>query len=358
MKASELKDFIRGDFDKIEKILTSLGCHKIWESSRGSEIRCASPNGDNKTSISVKMSSLNASYFSSGAEITDIISLVGYFKDYSFQDSMRYIKGLLGIGGGKIVQKEDHLAILKQYRSKKKVVKLSEIEEKKFDKSMLNSFVMLPHFELFKEAIMPQIQEQYSIGYDFRLDRIIFPHFSFDDKEKIVGLTGRTLASKEMMKEFDIPKYWNYIKGYMKTHNLYGFSHALEHIKSSGKMVIFEAEKSVLKHATIHKGESFAVSVGGHDISDIQVKIITQLTPPETEIIVAFDKDVMMNDVIDIMGNKISGEQYIKNICKKISNYRKVSYIFDSKDILGEKDSPIDKGYTKWHNLLNERRTV
>lgn len=359
MKASELKDLLKGDFDKIEMILSSLGCHKIWESSRGEEIRCASPDGTNKTSIAVKMNTLSVSYYSEGVKVKDIIGLVEHFKEYSFTDAMRYIKGLLGIGNGNYVKpKEDHLELLRKHRSKRGKIKLSEIEVEKFERTMLNNYIMLPHIELFKEAIMPQIQEQYSIGYDDVLDRIIFPHFSFDNIDKIVGITGRTLASSEMIKEFDIPKYWNYIKGYKKTQNLYGFSHAIENIKECKTMIIFEAEKSVLKQATIERGKSFSVSVGGHDLSDVQVKIITQLTPPDTEIVIAFDKDVMTTSVKDELGNDISGEQYIINICKKLSKYRKVSYIFDKFDLLGEKDSPIDKGYKRWSYLFSKRKEV
>lgn len=354
MDANGIKDYMRHDFDKIERLLESIGCHKIWESSRGREVRCASPDGTNKTSISIKMDSLKASHYSSGEKIgTDIIGLVGHFKKYSFPESLRYISAFFGLSKGTFKAKEDHLSHFKKHKKKTgSGVKLSEIDVEKFPKTMLNNYIQLPHYELFKEGIVPQVQEQYNICYDDKLDRILFPHFSFDNKDEIVGIAGRTLASKEMMDNFDIPKYWNYIKGYMKMYNLYGFSHAIEHIKKQKCMVIFEAEKSVLKLATFEKGEGYGTAVGCHELSDVQVKIIIQLTPPDTEIVIAFDKDVMTME--DEEGKHI-GVEFLEKTCKKLTPYRKVSYIYDKYDILEEKSSPIDEGIKKWEYLFKHR---
>lgn len=358
MKAEELKSFLSDDYDKIEKLLDSLGCHKIWQSS-SDEIRCASPTGDNKTSISVKMNSLGVSYFSDGVKVGDIIGLVEHLKDYDFSSAMRYIKSLFGIGNGNYkVHVENPLAILRQHKSKAHFTSLNDIEVEKFPMTMLNRYVRMPHFELVKEGIIPSTQELFDICYDDRLNRVLFPHFAYDDKEKIVGIAGRTLESKEVMEEFDIPKYWNYIKGYKKRYNLYGFSHSLENIKKYKKIIIFEAEKSVLKQNVFTKGEGISVALGSHELSDTQVRIILKYTPPETEIIIALDKDVMVNEVKDSEGNTITGEQFIINMCKKLSNHRKVTYIFDTHNILGDKNSPVDKGFKIWNYLLKYRKEV
>lgn len=357
MDANGIKAYLKGDFDKIEKLLDSIGCHKIWESSRGKEIRCASPDGSNKTAISVKMETLSATYFSdkgTSNEITDIISLVGYFKKYNFKDTMRYITSLFGLSKSGFKQKEDQLSHFKKHK-RKKSVKLSEIEVEKFPKTMLNNFINLPHYELFKEGIVPQVQEQFNICYDDKLDRILFPHFSFDNKDEIVGISGRTLASKQMIEEFEIPKYWNYIKGYKKMYNLYGFSHNIEYIKESKMLIVFEGEKSVLKNATQRCGKGIAVAVGGHSLSDVQVKIIMQYTPPDTEIVIAYDKDVMTMKDDD---GKHIGIEFLEKTCSMISPYRKVSYIYDKHDLLSEKDAPVDKGLKVWQYLLKYRVPV
>lgn len=358
LKAQELKEYLSNDFSKIEKVLESIGCHKIWQSSRD-EVRCAPPEGDNKTSISVKMEGLSVRHYSKGIEMSgDIFTLIEHLKGYNFTEAIRYVKSLFGIGnsrGGVAVQAENPLAILKKHKSRRNFLSLEEIEVEEFPSTIVNRYVRLPHHELVKEGIMPQTQELFSVSYDDRMDRIVFPHFSYKSKDIVVGITGRTLATPQEMEDFDIPKYWNYIKGYKKTYNLYGFSHAIEYILKHKKVVIFEAEKSTLKCFTNNRNEGYAVSVGGHELSDVQVRILLRYTPPDTEIIIAFDKDVMTTPVKDIEGNEITGEQYIINTCKKLSKYRKTSYIFDKYDLLDIKDSPIDKG-VKVYNYLEKHR--
>ena len=50
------------------------------------------------------------------------------------------------------------------------------------------------------------------------------------------------------------------------------------------------------------------------------------------------------------------GEKYIRAEAKKLMPFKKVSYIYDTYNLLGEKDSPIDKGYKVWKYLLKWRK--
>jgi DNA primase len=356
MNAEQVKEYIKEDIERIEKVLESAGCHRIWRS--GSEVRCASPFGDNHTAISVNVDTLYCRYFKEGETFRgNLISLIQYLRNEGFSSTFRFIKSIFGLGG-KFVKEEkvDPLATFKKLRKATKIVTdIREREIPKFGLETLDEFVMLPHISLFYEGIMPQTAELFKIGYDPKLDRIIFPHFSYEDINAIVGITGRTTRSKEEIKELLIPKYYNYIKGYMKTWNLYGFSHSLPYIKKNKMLIISEAEKSVLKHFTMTRNEGFSASTGGHELSQEQVQIILQNTPPDTEIVIAYDKDVMT--MTDDDGKPI-GEEFLVNTCKKISKYRKTSYIWDAYDILGEKDAPIDRGYKIFHYLLKYRKTV
>ena len=138
-------------------------------------------------------------------------------------------------------------------------------------------------------------------------------------------------------------------------YNLYGFSHSLPYISRDGYIVIFEAEKSVLKEASMTMNEGHGASVGGHEISSAQISLILQNTPADVEVIIAFDKDIMT--MKDGSGNEI-GEQLLINISKKFSKYRKSSYIYDTHNILDERDSPVDKGVRIWNHLLKYRKEV
>jgi DNA primase len=358
MNAEKLKEYIKEDIERIEKVLESVGCHAIWRT--GNEVRCATPTGTNHTQVSVNVDTLYSRVYTEGETFRgDIISLAGYFRgNESFPNTFRFLKSLFGLSGRFVKDnKRDPLSHFKQLRKGKNkiITNLDELEVAKFGNEVLSDFVMLPHINFFYEGITVQTQEIFRIGYDPQGDRIIIPHFAWDDIDAIVGMTGRTLRSKREQEEFKIPKYWNYIKGYKKMYNLYGFSHSLPYIMLNNMIIIFEAEKSVMKHWSMTRNAGFSVSVGGHEISDIQAQIILQNTPMDVEIVIAFDKDVMA--MKDEDGNNI-GEQFLIDQASKFSKYRKTSYIFDTYNILGEKDSPIDKGVKIWNHLLKYRKVI
>lgn len=349
MKASEFKEYLLEDIERVEKVLESIGCHKIWRA--GGEIRSAPPDGENHTSVSVNLDTLYSRVYAEGETFRgDIIALAQHFRKESFSDTFRYLRSLFGLSGRFVKDdKIDILSTFKNIRKQHRVIKnIDELDVPKFGMESLDGFVVLPHMRLFYEGITTQTQELFKVAYDSQLDRIIFPHFNYDDVNTIVGITGRTLATKEVMEQFNIPKYWNYIRGYKKSQNIYGFSHSVENLKDSGILFIFEGEKSVQKQFSQTRNKGYSCSVGSHEISDIQVQIILQNTPAETEVIIGFDKDVMEN------------EEYLVEIAKKFSKYRKASYIMDNKDfpILDSKDSPIDKGVKAFNHLVKYRKSV
>ena len=127
---------------------------------------------------------------------------------------------------------------------------------------------------------------------------------------------------------------------------MYGWQNAKNNIDKSNMLIIFESEKSVMKQDTIEQGNGFAVSVGGHSISDTQVKFIIQNTPIDCEIVIAFDKDVT-NDT-----------EEMEQLCDRFNKFRTTSYIHDKYNILESHDAPIDRGVKRWQYLLKYREQV
>lgn len=356
MNSAKVKEYLKEDIERIEKLLEEVGCHMLWRT--GDEVRGAPPNGRNHTAVSVNVNTLFCKVYGEGETFRgDIFQLISMFRKEEFKQSFSFTKSLFGLGGKFVKEnKKDPLALFKNIRKQHKIITdINEVEVPKFGMESLADFVLLPHINLFYEGITTQTQEIFKVGYNPVDDRIIFPHFSYDDVNAVVGITGRTLRSKAEMEAFRIPKYFNYIKGYKKMYNLYGFSHSISFVKRDGFIVVFEAEKSVQKEFSMTRNEGHGASTGGHEISDIQVQIILQNTPPDTEVVVAFDKDVMT--MKDDDGNNI-GEEYLINQCKKFSKFRKTSYIYDTHNILGEKDSPVDKGVKVWNHLFKYRKTL
>lgn len=340
MQAKELKLYLLEDTDRIISLLEDFGFHDAWINS--DEIRCATPSGTNRTSVAIKLvDELFATSFDDEFGYRgDLLGLLQEAGDTTFSNVMSRIHNKFNLPhtSKKEINKLD---LLKDVRKFKKGHK-REVKIKKYDRSTLNQFIKKPHASMIEEAISPQVLEQADIMFDPRQDRIVFPHFYWEDGS-LVGIQGRTTLSSELAKELNVPKYWNYKKGYKKSANLYFFNVIKDNLEDSKMIILFEGEKSALKQATQEKGKGYSVALGGHEISRAQVSIILKETPVDTEVVIALDKDVMAD------------EQYLKEQCSKFSKFRKTSYIYDRYDILGEKDSPIDKGYRIFRHLLKYR---
>lgn len=333
MNASELKSYIYEN-DLLEDLLEKIGCHSFTYYTK--ELRCALPNETDNTKVSVSLDEfLNVRIFTKGETIYgDIYNLIMYIDNCDFLSAYRKCLALLGLSRVYIKKKNnDPLSFFKKI---KKTKKTNNTEMKEYDLSILDRYSEIPHIDLIrKDGIFPDMIKKYNIRFDKESERIIFPHFKYNNKNIIVGLIGRT--TNPAYEELKIPKYFpvDGIK-YEKSKNLYGLSHNIDEIKKRGIVVVFEAEKSVIKADMF--GYPIGVAVGSHDISDFQKKLLISLN---TEIVIAFDNDV--------------DEEHIKKLCKEFSYFRSSSYIRDKWGLLREKDAPVDRGIRKWEFLFKHR---
>ena len=111
----------------------------------------------------------------------------------------------------------------------------------------------------------------------------------------------------------------------------------MEEIEKKHVIVIGESEKSVLKRDS--RGDGTWVAISGKTLSEEQVRIILGLDVHE--IVIALDKDVI--------------EPEIWSMCSRFFRQRKVSYIWDSYDLLGQKDCAAD-ACNKVYNFLYKHR--
>lgn len=347
MQSKQLKNFLMTNPERIHRLLSTAGFHKITQ--RCNEIRCALPTMDNPTGVMIK---LNEALYTALFELGytgDLFGALEVVLQKEFKEVMSYIHSLFGIAtSDKGDVFTDPLKELRQLSGMN--LSNSTSQNRLYDESFLNRFVLGVPKPLLEEGISPSVIREFKIGYDPEQSRIIFPHFDWEHDRKLVGVKGRVTEDSEVIKELGIPKYWNYIDGYRKSLNLYGFYLAKKQLSNTRKLIIFESEKSVLKEFTYEKGYGSSVALGGHSISSRQVDFILKHTPTDCEIILAFDKDVMTKPE--------EGEEYIKNEAIKFRPFRRVSYILDTHSLLGEKDSPIDKNYKTWKYLLKWRRKI
>ena len=335
MDAEKLKEYIITN-DKASVILEDLGFHKLKDN--GDYITMAVKGFNNPNGASLLKENLYFNSFTTNMDFKGyIFDLVMEIRGCKFGDCMRYIHSLLGLkyefNGKQEKQKDSVLDFFKKYDRKNRNNKLKELKtytEEEFDKL----YTKCPYLPWIQEGILPNIQEEFGIGFHYDSKRVVIPHRLWNSG-LYVGLIGRTLRSEAECELFDISKYFPIIK-YSKSLNLYGLYENMEYIKQKGEVIIFEAEKSVLKMAS--KGIRNCVAVCSHDLSEEQIKILIGLN---VDIVIAYDKDIE--------------EDFLKETCAKFKGMRNTYYIYDSLDLLGEKESPADKHYKVWQVMYKRK---
>lgn len=93
-----------------------------------------------------------------------------------------------------------------------------------------------------------------------------------------------------------------------------------------------------------------SVAVCGSNLINYQVEMLKSLGVEE--IIIAFDKQYQEYKDAEY----IKWEEKLINIYKKYGGFIQISFILDTGNLLGYKDSPIDKGPDIFLELFNNRK--
>jgi len=231
-----------------------------------------------------------------------------------------------------------------------------EVELKEYNGSFLKN---LPHPIITpweKEGISREVMNNAGICFDPQNCGIVIPHY--DINNRLVGIRERTIIKE------DAELYGKYrpayIKGQLFNHplsfNLYNLNHSKKNILNIKKAFVFESEKSCLKYRSYFGEENdISCAVCGSSFINYQVWLLIQ--QGAEEIIFAFDHD--FTDISSVEAQRII--KNLKNIHKKYGNYVTISFLWDKENLLGYKDSPIDKSkevflklYKNRVNLYNE----
>ena len=339
MTISELKEYIYKQ-NKIEYILSDIGCHSIVYHHNKEFYSCGNYNGDNKGAVNVKNNEyLNVTNWTRQKEFddnSDIITLVQYNKGMSFVEAIKYLHKILDIPfefkkADKTQKKFDPLLIFKKtLRSGRRAVNVDEIHV--LDDNLLNDYIPMLHIDWLRQGITDRTRKKFGLAYSYKFKRVVIPMRYWLTGE-LLGFNQRTTV--ENYEEFGIKKYF-LTPTYPKQLNLYGLYENYDSIQKAGYVVVAESEKSVLKRDSL--GDGTVVALSGKTMSDEQVRILIGLN---VEIVIGLDKDVDINEV--------------RHICEKFKNIRKVSYINDFMGVLGDKDAPMDARNKDYQFLFDNR---
>ena len=128
---------------------------------------------------------------------------------------------------------------------------------------------------------------------------------------------------------------------------------AADAIKFMKKVIVFEGEKSPLLYASYFGLENdITVATCGSNLLKNQMELLLSLGVDE--VIIAFDKQ--FQEIGDAEWKRLT--RSLKELHKKYGAYVQISYMFDKTDLLGYKESPIDRGPDVFLQMFNERVVI
>lgn len=279
-------------------------------------------------------------------------------KEFSLVDAMRFISFRFKLTEVEIFNEEDNFQLedWKFLENYLRIQSLSNssipvIQLKEYDKEILSrlnyNIKLVPWLN---ENISQEVIDRNKIGYFPAHNQITIPHFDIDNR--FIGLRGRTLTQE------DGELYGKYrpliINKQLFNHplgmNLYNLNNSKENIKRMGKVVIFEAEKSVLKAQSYFGfNNDIYVACCGSSLTAYQVQLL--LDNGAKEICVAYDRQFQEIGDKEFLHLKAN----LMKLYNKYKNYATISFIFDKEMITDYKDSPIDLSPEIFLKLFKER---
>lgn len=274
--------------------------------------------------------------------------------DYSLPQAIRFITNYYGI----VVETENFETqenlqdwkILNKYDRSNSQEKEEKIVEMKFYDDKILQY--LPHPRILnweKEGITREVMEECGICYDPSYQGIVIPHYNIDGK--LVGIRERTLIKENENNGKYKPAILNYKQyNHPLGFNLYNLNNSKENIKKIKKVFVFEGEKSCLLYRSYFGGDAdISVAVCGSNLINYQVQLLLSLGVEE--ICIAFDKQ--FQEIGDDEWKRWTKK--LKELNRKYSPLVQISFLFDKMNLLGYKDSPIDRGPEIFMQLFKER---
>lgn len=250
----------------------------------------------------------------------------------SFIESVDRVKDITG-SSINMYEESESVNLLRKLK-KIKQVKDDKVQRETLDfqADYLDKFSDEIPEEWLAEDMTEEALKTYNIRIDHNANRIVYP--VFDSNNNFIGVKGRTRV--KAYKELGLSKYMNYQK--INTVDYFqGWQQAMQNNPKS--LIIFEGVKSCMK--AYGWGITNTVAAETSNLSDGQVQLL--IKHGFHEIVIAWDSDQTFKSIVT--NPKI----------QMLKKFTIVSVIKDNKNLLGEKEAPVDKGERVFRELLDRR---
>lgn len=278
-------------------------------------------------------------------------------KEYNLTKAIIDVATYFGINTDEVSQEEGEVRRLPDWQIFKRYKKHAAAPSTQAPQGLLKEYSAEALDHLPRPRILPWLREGISqetldfhkICYDPKNQGIVIPHY--DINNRLIGIRERTLIKEN-------EEYGKYlpatINGIMYNHPLglalYNLNFSKDQITKIKKVICFESEKSCLKYDSMFGIENnITVACCGSNISRYQFMLLKQLGVQE--IVVAFDKQ--FKEIGDEEHGRWAKKLY--NFHAKYGGYILISYMFDKENILGYKESPIDRTKKEFEYLYKHR---
>ena len=278
-----------------------------------------------------------------------------YLDEWNLHEAIEYVAQYFGFSP---VQREfeqnstilEDWKIFNNYDRIEKINNETQIVELKVYNDNILSYLPRPIIEPWiKEGITQEVMNKRNICYDPKHCGFVIPHYDIDNR--LIGIRERTLIKEREKRGKYIPAYLDGVQyRHPLSFNLYGLNMNKDNIAKFQTAIVMEGEKSVLLYESYFGRENnICVACCGNSLIAYQVKLLLDLGVKE--IVVGFDKDFESSQEENF--SKVV--KNLKNIHKKYGASVQISFLFDKEDLLGFKNSPIDKGKDVFLELFKRR---
>ena len=220
---------------------------------------------------------------------------------------------------------------------------------KTYDENIINQFSNVFPTDWIDEGITVDTLEKYQIKYYDRLNATVIP--CRDKCGNLIGIRCRHWKPNEIEQGKYRPLTTLEGSTYkFNTNNVFfGINYNWPEIERTGRVVLVESEKAVMKLDSFYNEHNIALGMFGHNLG---VKRRNELIKLGVKHVIY----VPDNDWIGLSEEAYNEwEKQVITFCKQFNGYAKVEIVWDSLGMLGPKENATDKDKNTWLKLYNNR---